>query len=48
MMKSFFRAAIVLTALAAIVSMFGFGQTKAKSFDDLAGRAVLLEFFAYW
>ncbi len=25
-----------------------FGQTKAKSFDDLTGRAVLIEFFAYW
>ena len=26
----------------------GFGQTKAKSFDDFAGRAVLVEFFAFW
>ena len=26
----------------------GFAQTKAKSFDDFAGRAVLIEFFAYW
>ena len=25
-----------------------FAQTKAKSFDDYAGRAVLIEFFAYW
>jgi hypothetical protein len=25
-----------------------FAQTKAKTFEDLAGRAVLLEFFAYW
>jgi hypothetical protein len=25
-----------------------FGQTKAKSLDDFAGRAVLMEFFAYW
>lgn len=25
-----------------------FAQTKAKSFDDFAGRAVLIEFFAYW
>ncbi|MEM7516002.1 MAG: hypothetical protein AAF368_03635 [Planctomycetota bacterium] len=23
-------------------------QTEAESFDDYAGRAVLLEFFAYW
>lgn len=26
----------------------GFAQTKAKSFDDYAGRAILIEFFAYW
>jgi hypothetical protein len=25
-----------------------FAQTKAKSFDDFAGRTVLIEFFAYW
>jgi hypothetical protein len=25
-----------------------FAQTKAKSFDDFVGRAVLVEFFAYW
>lgn len=25
-----------------------FAQTEAKSFDDFVGRAVLLEFFAYW
>ena len=30
------------------VELDGFGQTKAKSFDDFAGRAVLIEFFAYW
>ena len=23
-------------------------QTSARSYDDLFGRAVLLEFFAYW
>lgn len=23
-------------------------QTEAKSFDDLVGRAILIEFFAYW
>ena len=23
-------------------------QTKAKSLDDYAGRALLVEFFAYW
>lgn len=25
-----------------------FGQTPAKSFDDYAGRAVLIEFFEHW
>lgn len=25
-----------------------FGQTKAKSFEDFAGRTILIEFFAYW
>lgn len=25
-----------------------FGNTPAKAFDDFAGRAILLEFFAYW
>ncbi len=30
------------------VKLEGFAQTKAKSFDDLAGRAVLIEFFAFW
>ena len=26
----------------------GLSQSKASSFDELAGRAVLIEFFAYW
>jgi hypothetical protein len=26
----------------------GMAQTQAKSFDDFLGRAVLIEFFAYW
>ena len=26
----------------------GLAQTKAKSIDDFAGRAVLVEFFAFW
>jgi hypothetical protein len=30
------------------VALDDFGQTKAKSLDDFAGRAVLIEFFAYW
>lgn len=30
------------------VALEGFAQTPARSFDDLVGRAVLIEFFAYW
>ncbi|MBI5364441.1 MAG: hypothetical protein HZA53_14780 [Planctomycetes bacterium] len=30
------------------VALEGFTQTKAHSFDDFLGRAVLVEFFAYW
>ena len=30
------------------VELEDFAQTKAKSYDDLFGRAVLFEFFAYW
>jgi hypothetical protein len=26
----------------------GLALTKAKTFDDFAGRAVLIEFFAFW
>lgn len=26
----------------------GYTQTPAKSYDEFVGRAVLLEFFAYW
>jgi hypothetical protein len=26
----------------------GLAQTDADSFEDFAGRAVLIEFFAYW
>ena len=26
----------------------GLAMTKAKSMDDFAGRAVLVEFFAFW
>ena len=26
----------------------GFSQTEAKSFGDFVGRAVLIEFFAFW
>jgi hypothetical protein len=30
------------------VELEGLAQTGAKTFDDFLGRAVLLEFFAYW
>jgi len=30
------------------IGLAGFDQTPADSFDDLYGRAVLIEFFAYW
>ncbi|MBM3989421.1 MAG: hypothetical protein FJ298_00275 [Planctomycetes bacterium] len=30
------------------VRLEGLAQTGAKTFDDFMGRAVLLEFFAYW
>lgn len=30
------------------VDLEGFSQTEAKSFADLAGRTVLIEFFAFW
>ena len=30
------------------VDIEGLTQTGAESFDDFAGRAVLIEFFAYW
>jgi len=30
------------------VTLEGFTQTKAKSLDDYTGRALLIEFFAYW
>lgn len=29
-------------------SLEGLAQTPAKSFDDFQGRAVLIEFFAFW
>ncbi len=30
------------------IQLEGYSQTGAKSFDDFYGRAVLIEFFAYW
>jgi hypothetical protein len=29
-------------------NLTGFAQTGAKSIGDLTGRAILIEFFAYW
>lgn len=31
-----------------VIELEGYSQTPAKSFDDFLGRAVLIEFFAYW
>ena len=30
------------------VELSGFAKTKAETFDEFAGRTVLIEFFAYW
>lgn len=30
------------------IELEDYAQTPAKSFDDFMGRAVLIEFFAYW
>jgi len=30
------------------IELEGYSKTEAKSFDDFFGRAVLIEFFAYW
>ena len=30
------------------VELEGYAQTKAAKFEDFSGRAVLIEFFAYW
>lgn len=29
-------------------SLEGFSQTRATSLEDYSGRALLIEFFAYW
>ena len=34
--------------LPSTVPLEDFAQTKARSYDDFLGRAVLIEFFAYW
>lgn len=30
------------------IELEDYSQTPAKSFEDFTGRAVLIEFFAYW
>ena len=30
------------------VELEGYANTPAKSYDDFTGRAVLIEFFAFW
>lgn len=30
------------------IALQGYSQTGAKSFEDFFGRAVLIEFFAFW
>ncbi len=30
------------------IELEDFAQTEARSYDDFFGRAVLIEFFAYW
>ena len=56
--RSFLISALAALALCAgsaraggslpAASLEDFAQTKAKSFEDFAGRAVLMEFFAFW
>jgi p-aminobenzoyl-glutamate transporter AbgT len=48
-------AAVAISATMALaggnlppVDLADFAQTKAKSFEDFSGRAVLIEFFAFW
>lgn len=53
-------SALLLCALAApgvaqgvgskmpVVELEGYSQTQAKAFEDFTGRAVLIEFFAFW
>ena len=31
-----------------VVELEGYSQTPAKSYEDFTGRAVLIEFFAFW
>lgn len=31
-----------------VVELEGYSKTPAKSYEDFTGRAVLIEFFAFW
>jgi hypothetical protein len=31
-----------------VVELEGYSQTPAKGFEEFTGRAVLIEFFAFW
>lgn len=42
------RAQLVGSQLPEEIELEDFRQTEAESYDDLLGRTVLLEFFAYW
>lgn len=42
------RAAQGIGSRVPTVELEGYANTKADSFEDFAGRAVLIEFFAYW
>ena len=41
-------AQAVGTSITDEIELEGFTQTGAKSYDDMVGRLVLVEFFAYW
>ena len=36
------------SSIPAEIELEGYSQIPARSWDDLLGRAVLIEFFAYW
>jgi len=60
MIRNMLMAAVVTTGLCTTATadnvgkplpafdLEGLSQSEASSFDELAGRAVLIEFFAYW
>jgi hypothetical protein len=36
------------STMPATVELEGYSQTKATGYEEFLGRAVLIEFFAYW